>query len=169
MSQDESGGGLNLGAAVGGLAVIVVIVVAVVGVISWDVGASRRLDARANLERAEAAAFEQRQQARTEAAEVRAQIRASEREASHQRTLEMLPYVALVVGAVVVVALAVVLVWWSVHRRQADAAMLLYLERLRLEQQVQNGELWAAIAQVDRRALGSGDKSVVIYTDKRQT
>lgn len=119
-------------------------------------------------ERAAAEAYAVRRAADVQAAESRAAIRQAEREAGHQRSLEVLPYVlAIITGAVLLGGLGAVVVLVLNRPRQPDPLLLAYLERQRLEQ----AELWRAVAQLDRNrqrlASGGNGKEMIIY-DKQQ-
>ncbi len=123
--------------------------------------------AAAEREKAEAAAYEQRQSAAAAAAGERANVRQMERDAAHQRTLDLLPFVVAIGGGLALAGFGAFLVW-DLRRRPvqpmgADPAMLVYLDRLRLDQAQQ----WRALAQLERRTLPAMDneKGVVIYDD----
>ncbi len=135
---------------------------------------ARRVEAlgRADAERekAEAEAYEQRSAAAVAAAGERANIRQLERDAAHQRTLDLLPFVLAIGGGLLLAGFRAFLVW-DLRRRPvqpvgSDPAVLMYLDRLRLDQAQQ----WRALAQLDRRTLPAMDneKGVVIYDDRQQ-
>ena len=135
--------------------------------------AAQRKHAEASRLMAAAQSYEIRQQAKTEAAGERAAVRQMERDASHQRALDALPYVLSILGAGVVFTLLVLAFWDLRGLRQAgggNGAILAYLDRLQLDQAQRDRDLWRAIATMDRRSLAPGDKSreVVLYQDKQR-
>lgn len=150
------------------------IVLAVAGILALAAGAfllagcespaAQREWARADRIRAEAEAYEQRQQADTQAAAERANIRQMERDAAHQRSMELIPYVLIIVGGLLLAGLGGLLFWdW---RRQpapaaADPRLLALLEQLQLHQAERDREIWRAMAILQRRSLPAG--SVAIY------
>jgi hypothetical protein len=147
---------------VAGLAVL-----ALGGCESADNAAARRASEEAARVRAEAEAYQQRQAADVQAAAERAAIREAARQAGHERALETLPYVLAIGGGLLLAGLGLLLFWDL--RRQAqpagtDPALLLYLDRLRLQQ----AEQWRAIATLARRSLPSGDEGEVIIYSNRQ-
>ena len=153
------------------LLLVAVGILAIVSCESVDNAAARRAAEEAAQLRAEAEAYQVRQQADTEAAAERANVRQMERDAAHQRTLEMLPFVLAIGGGILVLVLAGLAFWDLRARRQttpaADPALLLYLERQRLDQ----AQLWRAIATLDRRSLvarGNDAREVVIYDNWRR-
>lgn len=157
------------------LAGLVSLGLALGGCESADNAAARRANAEAAAERAAAEAYQVRQQADTQAAAERSAIRQAEANAAHQRTIDLLPFVLAILGALVLAGLGL-LAWWDLRAQRAqpavsapatDSALLFYLERLRLEQ----AEQWRALAQLARRTFpDSGDnrREVVIYTDRQQ-
>jgi hypothetical protein len=116
---------------------------------SADNAAARRANAESSLVRAEAEAY-----ARRVAADE------SRRENGHQRALETLPFVVLILGGLLLAAFGAFIVWDRVRQTPrspqagtVDSALLLYLERLRLDQTERDRQLWQAIAHLDRRNL----------------
>ena len=129
-----------------------------------------RGEAAAMEEEAEAEAYELRTRANSEAEAQRSMIRLTERDAAHARALETLPVLAISGGGVVVLVVAALVFWDLRSRRPAtDPALLIYLDRLRLESASGDRELWHAIGELDRRALPSGYSrgEVVIWPDHR--
>ena len=129
-----------------------------------------RGEAEALKEEAEAEAYELRTRANSEAEAQRAVIRQAERDAAHERALETLPILAISGGGVVVLVVAALIFWDLRARRPAtDPALLIYLDRLRLDSVAGDRELWHAIGELDRRALPSGYSrgEVIIWPDHR--
>ena len=153
-----------------GLALVVVslgLVVFLTGCASEDRAAAQRANSEAALETARGQAYAERVRADAAAAAERAAIREAAREASHQRAVEMLPIILIVVMLLLVVGLAVwLLAFRAVVGGQSDPALLYYLERQRLEQ----AEIWRAIAHLERRRLqpGDGRGEVTIYRERGQ-
>ena len=134
--------------------------------------------ARADQTRAEAEAYQTRQQADTAAASERAAIRQMERDAAHERALEMLPYVLVLVGGLLLAALGGLLFWDLRQRAYQPAPHLAELRQLqrqleRLEEYRQldaehrNRLVWHVLAQSSRRGeLPAGDRRVTVYDDR---
>ena len=148
---------LALVAVVGG-------VVLLTGCESADNAAARLAAEKSAKIRAEAEAYQARAAADSAAAAERANIRQMERDASHQRTVEMLPFVLAIGGGVLLLALGGLVVWDLRGRQIAqpppatiDPVMLAYLDRLRLEQAQQ----WRVLARVARDS-----RDVVVYDER---
>jgi hypothetical protein len=109
-------------------------------------------EAKADAERARAEADVERQRARAEAEASLAATRQMERDAAHQRMVESLIALALVVLPLSLVAGAVVLLL-ARRRRGLDPLLLVYLDQLQLRQVAHERELWHAVAAMQRRAL----------------
>ena len=152
-------------------AVLIILGLVVLAASSCESPAAQRERARAETVRAEAAAYAARQEADSRAAAERAEIREAAANAAHQRRMDALPYVILIVGGVVGLVL-LLLIFWDLRRARpasADPGLLVYLERLQLAQAERDRQLWQAIARLDRRALAGGDRrEVTIYPDRRQ-
>lgn len=129
---------------------------------------AQRLQAQAGLELAKARADAERSQAETLAMSERAATRQMERDAAHQRALELLPFVAMILGAVGLAGLGALMFWDSRRNRAAvDPTLALLLGQMTRDQI----QLWRAVAHLDRRAaLPAGDdrREVVIIDDQRQ-
>jgi hypothetical protein len=157
--------------AVGSLALAGVVVLAVVA--ACESPAAQRERAAAERVQAEAIAYQLRQQADTEAAAERATVRQMERDAAHQRALDLLPYVLIIAGGLALAGLGLVL-WWDLRSMRplapGDRALLLHLQRLELSQAERDRQLWRAIAALDRRTLPAArsGREVVIVDNKRQ-
>lgn len=127
--------------------------------------------ARAEVERARGEADVERQRAVAEAEASLAATRQMERDAAHQRVVEMLPYVLVIVGGLLLAGLGG-LMFWDLRRQPRPVAAdpgLLYLERLRLEDRARERDLWRAIALLARRGVGAGqEERVVIVYDEGQ-
>jgi len=151
-------------------AILVVLGAVVLVASSCESPAAQRERARAESVRAEAAAYQQRVQADAQAAAERAATRQMERDAAHQRSLETLPYLMLICGGVGVGGLALAFLWDLRRTRPvaAEPGLLLYLERLQLDAAERDRQLWRAIAQLDRKAIGPGREEVTIYPERRQ-
>ena len=84
----------------------------------------------------------------------------------------MLPYVLAILGAVLLAGLGAVL-FWDLRRQPrptTDPALLVYLERLRLEGRERDRELWHALAELTRRSLPASASrgEVVLYDERRR-
>jgi hypothetical protein len=153
--------------------------VAVIGILSLaggaillagcDSPAAQRARAEAALTLAQAEAYQQRQQADTQAASERASLRQMERDAAHQRTLEMLPFVLLIGGGIFLAGLGG-LIFWDSRSQPAPAAdprLLAYLEELQIQQAERDRLLWRALAGLHRQqSLPAGSSEVAIYDSK---
>jgi hypothetical protein len=151
------------------LLAVALVLVLLAGCESADSAAARRAAAEADRVRAEGEAYQARAAADTQAAAERAAIREAARQAGHERALETLPFVVLLVGALGLAGLGAVLLWDTRTRPRADAgpAIVAYLADLRAEQARHEADLWRAIAHLDRRReLGPGAE-VTIYDDRR--
>jgi hypothetical protein len=150
--------------------VIVILILATLMLVSCesaDNAAARRANAEAALARAEAEAY-----ARRVAADE------SRRENGHQRVLETLPFVVLILGGMLLAGFGAFIVWDRARpclrqdrqppqRGVPDPTLLLYLERLRLDQTERDRQIWQAIAHLDRRSLQAGDRGeVTIHGDR---
>lgn len=156
-----------------GLVVVLVLVAAVVlvalaGCESEDLAAARRAEAAADRERAAAEAYEARIQADTQAAAERSAIREAERNASHERSIELLPYAAGIGGGVLVVVL-VLFVAWDLRRQpprpSTDPALLLLLDAQRRQLADLERATYHAIVAEQRRRLAEASGPVTIYQD----
>lgn len=135
-----------------------------------DSPAAQRERAQAERIRAEAQAYQQKKQADTEAASERANIRQMERDASHQRTMELLPFVLLIVGGLLLAGLGG-LIFWDLRRQAAltvDPRLLACLEHLQLQQTEGDRQLWRALASIQRRSLPAGSQEVIIYEQGKE-
>lgn len=130
-----------------------------------DRAAAQRANAEAALEAAKGERYARQVQADAAAASERASTRQMERDAAHERALEMLPYVLIVSGMVLIGGVAAwILALRVTGQGSAESqALLAYIERLQLAQADRDRELWRAIAEIERRALGPGDREVVVY------
>jgi hypothetical protein len=150
------------------LAVVGILVLA--GCVSADSEAARRANAEAALVRAEGQAYAERVRADAAAAAERANVRQMERDASHQRVMEVLPVLVILVGALLLAGLATAM-FWDLRRQTSvsDPRLLVLLERLQLDQAERDRQLLGAIANLDRRTLPAGDdRAVIIYTEGSQ-
>ena len=154
-----------------GLGVVSLILILSIGsCASEDRAAAQRANAEAALEMARGQAYAERTRADAAAQAERASTRQMERDAAHQRALEVLPYVLTVVGLLLVVGLAVwLLAFRVVASSQGETALLYHLERLQLAQAEERRQLWRAIAQVSRQSLADVDsgREVVVYRENR--
>lgn len=123
--------------------------------------AAERLRAEAALERARASAA----RAEADAMAERASARQFERDASHERTLEILPFVLLIAGLVTIGALAVVALGGGVQRRQVDPGVVFLLKQQDQRLQELERATWHAIATEQRRQLMAGVGHQVIVDD----
>lgn len=151
-------------------ALVVCAVLALGGCESADNAAARRAAAEADQTRAAAEAYQQRQQADTAAAAERAAIRQAERDAAHERTLELLPYVITILGSLFLAALVAVLFWdlrsrparpQSAPSGQARALPAPTINIWVLPTSSRRADCWREIGAVARR-------EVTIYQDDRQ-
>ena len=156
-----------------GLLAIAVSLVLLSGCESADNAAARRANAEASLEVARGQAYAERAAADAAAASERAATREAARDASHQRALELLPYVLLIGGGLLLVGFAAFVVWdlRSLRERQtaagSDPALLLYLDRLRIEQAERDREIWRVLGLLARRTLPAGvGTEVTIYPER---
>jgi regulator of protease activity HflC (stomatin/prohibitin superfamily) len=145
------------------LAALAAGVLALMSCASEDNAAARRANAEAALVRAQGQADADRERARADAEASRASVRQMEKDAAHQRTVELLPFVVIIVGGLGV-ALVVFLVFWDLRSRPvatggADPALLLYLRRQELDQAQQ----WRALAHLAREV--DNGREVIIYPD----
>ena len=152
------------------LAILALVSIGVGGILltsceSADNAAARRLSEESARARAEAEAYQVRAAADAAAASERASTRQMERDASHERALETLPFVLAIGGGVLLLVLAG-LVAWDLRSRQApastvDPVLLAYLDRLQLEQAQQ----WRVLAHVARRDAVSSGREVEIWRE----
>ncbi len=120
-------------------------------------------EASAAEERAQAEADAERQRARAEAEASLAATRQMERDAAHQRMVENLIALSLVVLPLSLVGGAVLLL---ARRRQIlDPTLLVYLDRLQLDQAAHEREVWHAVATMQRRALSAGEQRAAQVID----
>ena len=146
--------GLVALAALGAVAVLA-------GCESADNAAARRANAQTELVRAQAAADSER-----------AANREAARQAGHERMMETLPFLAVIVGGLLLAGMGGLAFWDLRSQRQTqggtDAAILLELRRLEMAQAERDRAMWRALAQVSRRRLTDGKGEVIIYTDKER-
>jgi hypothetical protein len=159
--------------AVLGLIAAILLVVGPGLLVGCESPAAQRERAEAQRISAEAQAYQQRLQADTAAAAERAALREAAREAGHQRTLELLPYLVIVVGALLLAGLGVMIYWDPRSRIRPDASqetLLLHLERLQIRQAEQERVLWHAICEMQRRMIESESKGtdVMVIGDPRE-
>lgn len=124
---------------------------------------AQRQRAVAEKAQAEADAYQRRQEAETSAAAERSRIRQTERDASHERTMETLPFVLLVCGVVAIGGLAVVALAGNLRRQPAPDPLLAFLLR-RQQRQLDALERAAyhQIAVEQRRQLAASHQ-VIVY------
>jgi len=124
----------------------------------------QRQRAAAEKAQAEADAYQKRLQADTSAAAERSALRQAERDAAHERTLELLPFVLLIVGVVAVGGLAVALVANNLRRHEAPDPILMFLLQ-RQDRRLQELERVAyhQIAMEQRKQLSSGGGEIIVY------
>ena len=158
-----------------GGALVIAGVVVLAGCESADNAAARRANAEASLEVARGQAYAERAAADAAAASERAATREAARDASHQRALELLPYVLLIWGGLLLVGFAAFVVWdlRALRERQtaagSDPALLFHLERLQLEQAERDREIWRVLGLLARRTLPAGvGTEVTIYPDREE-
>jgi len=157
--------------AVAGLVLVLVLA----GCVSEDNAAARRAAEESARVRAEAEAYQVRAAADAAAASERASTRQMERDASHERALETLPFVLAIGGGVLLLVLAG-LVAWDLRSRQApastvDSGMLFYLERHERRLLELERAAWHAVATAQRSAAlepaERGGRGVVVYDEKQ--
>ena len=136
---------------------ILVAGLALVLLIGCESPAAQRELARAERVRAEAQAYERERAADAAAYAERAEIRQMERDAAHERTLGLLPFVLSIGGGMLVLCLGF-LVWWDLRsQRLAQPASLERLPASRewadLARALEQREraLWHAMATLARR------------------
>ena len=125
---------------------------------------AQRQRAAAEKAQAEADAYQKRVQADTSAAAERSALRQLERDAAHERTLELLPFVLLIVGVVAVGALAVMALVGKLQRKPEPDPILTFLlqqQNRRLSELEQMA--YHQIAMEQRRQLGAGTGPIVVY------
>jgi hypothetical protein len=128
-------------------------------------------EADAEKKRAAAEAYQLQVQADVAAAAERSNIRQSERDAAHQRAMEILPYVALIVGALLLAGLGG-LIFWDLRRNMAvpvhrtiDPRLLRILEQQQRQLADVERVSWHAIATAQRAMMAPGNRDVIIYRD----
>lgn len=142
MEPDIEGRGLDFqGGGCRPILIILICLVLIAGAIAlgaWALGTPQdRARARGQEIQAEAYAYQARTAADTSAAAERAAIREAARQAGHERALEMLPFLALTVGGLLLGGGTAVIFFAIWEQRQVPVAQpeLLYtLRRLELEQ-----------------------------------
>jgi len=128
---------------------------------------AQRQRAAAEKAQAEADAYQKRIQADTSAAAERSALRQAERDAAHERILELLPFTLLIVGVVALGGLAVVALAGKFRRQpQLDPGVILLLQRQDRRLQELERATWHTIAAEQRRQLGAGPGPVVVYDGK---
>lgn len=144
----------------GGLLVALVLVAAVIALgwyVAQDLGAGRdrqaqRLAAEADLVRANTAAEVER-----------AANREAARQAGHERVLELLPFLAVIVGALLLAGLGGLLFWDL--RTQGNATTLAELRRLEAAQAERERVLWHVLAEL--RRLPDRGAEVTIWPERQ--
>ena len=125
---------------------------------------AQRQQALAEKAQAEADAYQKRLQADTSAAAERSALRQSERDAAHERTLELLPFVLLIVGVVALGGLAVVALAGKFRQQpQVDPGVILLLQHQDRRLQELERAAYHQIAMEQRRLLGAGSGPIVVY------
>jgi len=128
---------------------------------SADNAAARRANAEAELVRAQSAADSER-----------AATREAARQAGHERMIETLPFLVVIVGGLLLAGMGGLAFCDLRNQRQAqggtDAAILLELRRLEIAQAERDRAMWRALAEVSRRRLTDGNGEVIIYPDKQR-
>ena len=123
--------------------------------------AAQREQARAERIQAEAIAYQIRQEADARAASERASIRQMERDAAHQRVVEMMPFVMLISGGIIALIIILLMAWDLRRIREMANPELLFYERmarLQLSQREDEQIPWAVIYRADdARQLSSGN------------
>lgn len=138
--------GLSLDAFFFILAIVLIIAVAAgLPILRGD-----RTDAQAQRTVAQAEAYQVRQAADSAAAAERAAIRQAQRDASHERTIELLPWALLIVVGGLVAVLLLILFLDRRRPPSADPTLLAALHQIQLADQRRNLELWTAIAALSR-------------------
>jgi len=126
---------------------------------------AQRQRAIAEKAQAEADAYQKRLQADTSAEVQRSALRQTERSASHERTLELLPFVLLIVGVMAIGGLVVVAL--ANGRGQVVDPCVVFLLR---QQDKRLAELergvYHAIAESQRRQLTMGAGQVIVYDNE---
>lgn len=134
--------------------------------------------AAADKERAEADAYEQRKQADAALFEAKAAIREGERQSFAERVALTTPLVAIILGAVVIVSLAL-LFWWDLRARpvagyapppytpaqaQLPARPEIHLHIEAPRNARSRGDYYRALSESARRALTTIDQpGVIVY------
>lgn len=133
-----------------------------------DSPAAQRAKAEGEQALREAEAYRIKRQADLDAEADRAMIREAARDASHERTLEILPYTVLLAGLLLLGGLALFAFWdlrTQANHRQPDSALLVWIARAQAGQLERDRALWHAIGQLQRQALQrdrTGDSIVVV-------
>ena len=131
--------------------------------------AAERERAETDRLRAEAEAYQRRTEAATLAEVERSAIRQAERNASHERIIETLPFLALIIGVVAIGALAVIVManrWQSAPARDPELTWLLRQQAERLAELERATYHQIAIQQ--RRQLSTSASPVTIYEANRR-
>jgi len=120
-----------------------------------------RAEAETDKLAAEAAAYQRRVEAGTASEIARSSIRQTERDASHERTMESLPYFAMVIGGLIAVLLLV-------NKRDApavgtDPAVLMLLRQQQRQIEQMERATWHLVAREQRRLPG---ERVTIYQEE---
>jgi hypothetical protein len=159
------------GGAMGFIVMLAVGLLILAGILALDACSAMRAEeelAAGNRAYQEALAYQVREQAEAEADAERAATRQMELAAAHQRAIDTLPYLAAVGGLVIIGVLAMILVHdlWGRYRPQpGDPELLVYLDRLRLEQAERDRALWMALGRLSRHLPDGADQEVVVYRD----
>ena len=125
---------------------------------------AQRQRAAAEKAQAEADAYQKRVQADTSAAAERSALRQLERDAAHERTLELLPFVLLIVGVVAVGALAVMALVGKLQRKpEPDPILTFLLQQQNRRLQELERVAYHQIAMEQRRLLVAGAGPIVVY------
>jgi len=128
--------------------------------------------ARAEADRlqTEAEAYQRRTEATTLAEIERSAIRQAERNASHERIIETLPFLVLIIGVVAIGALAVVAVanrWQSAPARDPELTWLLQQNAERLAELERATYHQIAIQQRQQLSAGAGHQVIVYDSEGR--
>jgi hypothetical protein len=142
------------------LIAILVVGLGLVVLIGCESPAAQRELARAERIQAEAQAYERERAADAAAYAERASVRQMERDAAHERTLEILPFVLAIGGGVVVICLGL-FAWWDLRsQRRALPAPLEQQPgaedwaKLAWALEQRERALWHALATMARRQQG---------------
>lgn len=161
--QRRTGHGSGLG-----LLIVAILAAGAIMLSGCESPAAQREHARAERSLAEAQAYQQRVQADTVAAAERAAIRESERERGHQQAMEMLPYVLIIGGGLLVAGLVVLMMWdVRLHGRPGGmdpAVMAQQMEQLRLQHAATERAMYRLLIEMQRQKLSAGmrEREVVV-------